>query len=94
MRGSKGKNLPDGAAALGTQLPIDLQRHEAKTLKVVVKGSNMPADEYNGILLISVNKQPNALRSSLAPASKGWTPAGPDPADLWPACRYRDSLVE
>ena len=65
MRGSKGNNLPDGAAALGTQLPIDLQRHEAKTLKVVVKGSNMPADEYNGILLVSVNKQPNALEVPL-----------------------------
>jgi hypothetical protein len=65
MRGNNGSNLPDGALAVATQLPIELQRHEAKTLKVAFKGSNIPADEYNGLLHISVKNQSNAVQVPL-----------------------------
>ena len=65
MRGSKGSSLPDRVVTVDTTLPMDIQHHEARPLNIVVRGNNIPADEYNGLLYISVGSQPNAVQVPL-----------------------------
>ncbi|MCA9940817.1 MAG: hypothetical protein KC418_19400 [Anaerolineales bacterium] len=65
MRGTKGETLPQDAVSVTTALPLLLQSQEAKTVEVVVAGRNLPADEYNGILHITVRNQDTAIQIPL-----------------------------
>ena len=65
MRGSKGQTLPQNAVNVSTPLPITLKSQEAKTLEVVVAGRNLPADQYDGILHITVQNQDTPIQIPL-----------------------------